>query len=184
MYLGRDKIREIKETDLLTPLGEKVSEVFFMSELDLLNESMDSMTAQLEVHRAERGELKSDTDEAKALDALMETLDKELDELSDKEAPLQTERSIYASERSLKHQTDDPSDTYYEARKFEVTKAVLSLMAEWNLQDIEIGGILQWIQQSYQQNVLEAVGKKFGKKQMDLNMLDYHNALTSDRKDN
>jgi len=98
---------------------------------------------------------------------------------------VEEERSILVSAKTLKEDvTDEPSDGYFEKRKHAVVEDILRIMAERNLQDVEIGAILQGVEQSYKQNVLNAVGAKFGRKQTDMNMLDYHYAINGEDRDN
>ncbi|MFH0897084.1 MAG: hypothetical protein V1850_03425, partial [Candidatus Bathyarchaeota archaeon] len=47
MYLGNRKIRDIEETDKVTPLGSKVSKVIFMSQLELTHEAIDEAREEI-----------------------------------------------------------------------------------------------------------------------------------------
>lgn len=184
-YLGNDEIKEIKPTDLKTPLGAKVSEVFFFSALDLLHRDIDAAEERKMDLERKLIALPEDNEIDRAeLTGFVAKAEEDILALSAKQSlDLQTERSVLVSARTLKeNQSKEPAgEKYYHDRKIAVSGAILKLMAEYNLQDIEIGGILQNIEQSYRENVLKAVGDTFGKKHSDLNMLDYHYA--SNRKD-
>lgn len=174
-YLGRDAIKEVRDTDKQTPLGNPVKEVEFYSELELIHQQIDRV-------RAEREAL-DPTNEAE-----IARLDKEEELLSAQQTSDKAEsKLIFISELALsKGKTDYPDDEFYHKRKVAITGSILQLLAEWAVQDIEVGSIFQWLEQSLVENRDKAIGGAFGKPKHDLNLLDYHYAILDgeDRKIN
>lgn len=179
MYLGTQKISEIRETDKLTPLGSPVKEVFFMSPLDLTHEAIDEVREKIDA--IVKGEPESEERTAK-----LSELDKEEVALSQRQLTDSDEgESAYVTDRTLgKFQTEAPDPEYYTKRKHLIVSELLQLMSEWGVQEIELGQIFQNLQDSLNQNKNAAFEKKMGRTVKNLNLLDYHYAITgTDRED-
>jgi len=163
-YLGRDKIREIKDTDKNTPLGSPVKEVVFYTDLELLHDEIDRV----------REERVGATDPVE-----IERLDKQVEEIEGQQSTTKdTVKTIYMSATAIEQgRTDAPSDEYYHKRKVAIVGGLLEYLAEWAVQDVEVGPIFQWLEQSLIENRDRAIGARFAKPKQDLNLLDYHYAI-------
>lgn len=185
-FLGNEEIKEVRATDRVTPGGAEVREVVFLSELDLLRRHIEDEESRLTDLREEQ-KLEVITDERKKeIDKSIELGIEEIKRLEESETPeMAKERIVFASYQSIEYcETEEPDTEYYHKRKVKVVGEILKVMAEWNLQAVEIGPIVEGIGQSYNKNMADAISEKFGKKQSDLNMLDLHYAITENRKDN
>lgn len=177
MYLGTQKIKEVKPTDRVTPLGVPVSEVVFLSQLELTHEAIDEVRERQEAVKTE-----PETPESIAKLAELEKEEERItqNQLTDSDV----NEAAYISQNTLdKFQTEEPDQSYYEKRKHLIVGELLKVMADWNLQAIEIGQVLQNLQDSFNQNQNKAFETALGRSIKNLNMLDIHYVLTgTDRK--
>ena len=173
MYLNKEKISEIKDTELTTPLGSPVKKVIFMSQLDLTHEAIDEIREKI-------NEIVKNEPESEERFKKLAELSKEEEEITLRQSTdTDTNKEMLVSQRTLdKCQTETPDPDYYYKRKLLIVGELLQILSEWGIEDIEFGQILQNVQDSYVANTKEAMSKLFGKSVDKLNMLDYHNVLT------
>jgi len=172
MYLGRDKILIVNPTDKVTPLGSPISEVVFMSQLDLTHEAIDEVR-----ERIAKVVLEPDSPEKVAK---LAELDKEEGEITQRQTTdSDKNRTMPVTKWTLDNcQTDAPDQDYYDKRKHLVVSELLKVMAERNVEEVEFGQILQNLADSWSENRKKAWGASFGKSIDQLNILDYHYAIT------
>lgn len=179
MYIGKEEIKEVKELDKKTPLGDKVYEVTFVSELDNIHKDMDKVK-EIQDKLLDEKNKTTDEEEIKSIGSKLDNLNKEYENLTALQTPdKQIERKIYASQRVLdKCQSEQPDEEFYYKRKLAIVREILMILAEWCTEKVEFIPILQWTEQSFRDNEQRAIGKAFGKDIADVNMLDYHYAIT------